>query len=139
MVRPQQSSIVVPKTSTRRESRRKTQTRSAFSQRKRFHSPERASYSQPFGEPSELGAHLPYRAARLQRLKFRQRRDALFQCARETGEDFGPVENGGARPHAGLEGSMGIDDRALDVVGICCVDTVRGCKPVPRATTYTIL
>ena len=112
-----------------------TQTRSAFSQRK----PERASYSQPFGEPSELRAHLPYRAARLQRLEFRQRRDALFQCARETGEDFGPVENGGARPHAGLEGGVGINDRALYVVGVCCVDAVRRCKPVPWATTCTIL
>jgi len=81
------------------------------------------TYSQPFGETSELGAHLPYRATCLQRLEFRQCWDALFQGARETGEDFGSMEGGSARPYAGLEGDVGIDDRALDVVRVGCVDT----------------
>ena len=49
--------------------------------------------------------------------------DALFQGARETGEDFGSVDGGGARPYPGLECDVGVDGRALDVVGVGCVDT----------------
>jgi hypothetical protein len=52
----------------------------------------------------------------------------LFQGARETAEDFGSVKGWGARPYAGLEGVMGIDDRALNVVRVGCVDTAVGCK-----------
>ena len=121
LVRPQQSRIIIPLKKRRGEE----ETRSVAKAGERGFT-NTGAHSQPFGETSELRAHLPYRTTCLQRLEFRKGWDALFQGARETAEDFGSVEGGGTRPYAGLEGIMGIDDRAFHVVRVGCVDTAAG-------------
>ena len=106
LVCPQQRGIVIS-----------DPTSSSLRQANRLRDRAKGQDSQPFREPPQLRAHLPDRAAGLQRLDLRELRDARLEGAREAREHGRAVLRGGAGPRAGLEGGVRVLDGLVHVGG----------------------